>query len=283
MALINCENITVKNLTILPSEPLVLLAFTSNSIIAENRIIDEYGLTGIVIRNSTNNQILNNNITSNYPVYKRQSFGVYVVDSSDIIISNNDVEGFWRGVSLTNSNFNDIVGNNVSKSNRGIVVFSGQENKVFGNRVFSTVEALTGSIFPDSGIGISVSNNNSVFGNTFERNGVGLRVDGTNIFIYQNNFLNNTDHMDLEQSTSVLWDANYKGNYWDSYEGNDTNGDGIGDTPFILDDYNQDNYPLMKPVDISEIPEFSSVIILPMFLVLPLIIIIIRGKMKRKT
>jgi len=37
------------------------------------------------------------------------------------------------------------------------------------------------------------------------------------------------------------------GNYWSDYNGTDDNGDGIGDTPYIIDADNQDKYPLMKP------------------------------------
>ncbi len=37
------------------------------------------------------------------------------------------------------------------------------------------------------------------------------------------------------------------GNYWSSYKGNDTNHDGIGDTPYSVLGNQQDNYPIMKP------------------------------------
>jgi len=46
-----------------------------------------------------------------------------------------------------------------------------------------------------------------------------------------------------------VWDDGYPsgGNYWSDYAGVDADGDGIGDTPYIIDDNNIDHYPLMGP------------------------------------
>jgi len=47
-------------------------------------------------------------------------------------------------------------------------------------------------------------------------------------------------------STNV-WDDGYPsgGNFWSDYAGVDADGDGIGDTPYLIDDNNRDRYPLM--------------------------------------
>jgi len=59
-----------------------------------------------------------------------------------------------------------------------------------------------------------------------------------------------------------FWDNGKEGNYWGNYNGSDMNGDGICDTPYVIDASNQDNYPLMAPVDIDsvsiELPEWES-------------------------
>jgi len=45
---------------------------------------------------------------------------------------------------------------------------------------------------------------------------------------------------------SNAWDNGFQGNYWSNYTGKDNDGDGIGDTPHLIDENNQDNFPLMK-------------------------------------
>jgi len=42
-----------------------------------------------------------------------------------------------------------------------------------------------------------------------------------------------------------IWNYEEEGNYWNDYTGQDLDADGIGDTPYVMDDYSLDNYPLM--------------------------------------
>ena len=100
--------------------------------------------------------------------------------------------------------------------------------------------------------------------------------ESSNNSIYRNNFNNNLNVYDrgVDSGNSPpsvnIWDNGTEGNYWSNYNGTDTDGDGIGDTPYIIDENNQDNYPLIEPV---EIPEFPSWIILPLFLMATLSVI----------
>lgn len=42
------------------------------------------------------------------------------------------------------------------------------------------------------------------------------------------------------------WDNGMYGNYWPDYNGTDADGDGVGDTPYIINEVNIDHYPLVQ-------------------------------------
>ena len=96
-----------------------------------------------------------------------------------------------------------------------------------------------------------------------------LTDDATENIIYHNNFFDNEKQVFLPfpyKTKANYWDNEYEGNYWDDYTGTDENHDGIGDTPYVIDLSNQDNFPLMNPYIISE---FSSIIpFLSLFIIL---------------
>jgi nitrous oxidase accessory protein NosD len=88
--------------------------------------------------------------------------------------------------------------------------------------------------------------------NTISENNI-RDCKGDDIFIWQSSNINRIYHNNLLDSMVVssevvnVWDDGYPsgGNYWSDYTGADGNKDGIGDTPYIIDANNQDNYPLM--------------------------------------
>jgi len=69
---------------------------------------------------------------------------------------------------------------------------------------------------------------------------------GNNNVFYHNNIITNTIQI-VSFNSPNTWDNGSKGNYWSDYNGTDGNGDSIGDTPYVIDENNQDNYPLMSP------------------------------------
>jgi hypothetical protein len=106
------------------------------------------------------------------------------------------------------------------------------------------------------------SNNNTIHSNEIVYNNVEVDFHSTfqnssgNRF-YHNNFTDNIQQVYIHPSCPPsIWDNGYPsgGNRWNDYLGPDqysgpfqnlTGSDGIGDTPYIIDANNTDNYPLM--------------------------------------
>ena len=93
------------------------------------------------------------------------------------------------------------------------------------------------------------SSNNDIHGNTMTNNDICIHLsNASDNSIYHNDFVNNT--LQAQNIDSVnFWDiiTLTEGNYWSDYNGFDENGDRKGDTPYIIDENNQDNYPLIIP------------------------------------
>ena len=65
--------------------------------------------------------------------------------------------------------------------------------------------------------------------------------------IYYNNFINNLWAHAYDECFNV-YDNATKGNYWDDYTGSDLNGDGIGDSHYLIPGgSNRDTRPVMAP------------------------------------
>jgi len=123
----------------------------------------------------------------------------------------------------------------------------------------------------------SRSSNNTINGNNITNNGVGILVYVSSFdnAIYHNNFIGNTQQVLIATSGQAnFWDDGYPsgGNYWSDCEDRYPNAEeiddsGIWDTPYVIDENNQDNYPL--------VPEFPSFLILPLFMTATLLAVVV--------
>jgi len=191
-----------------------------------------------VFVNSYKSRIAENIVTNN-------GQGIALYDSSEVTVKANNVTANTVGISLALSSNNVIVGNSATKSRpggHGITLSSNSfNNTIFRNDLMNNYH----------GIWLSSSSNNWILENTIANNellGIELASSSGNI-IYHNNFINNPKHVVIDSKSICIWDDDYPsgGNYWDDYGKLDVDGDGVGDTPYVVNANNQDKYPLIVP------------------------------------
>ena len=221
LGFVNCFNVTVQGMNLTNNNEGLLLAFTNDSKITDNNAANNF--FGIMLASSCGNNVLSrNNVTNNmHGIFLESSCHNNVL--SDNNVTANESGGIWLNDPCDN---NVLSRNNVTNNEYGIWLGS-PNNIVSGN---------------------NVANNEY---------GIILNYSSSNNSIFHNSFVNNTNQIN-SRGRANIWEDGYPsgGNYWSDYNGTDyycgpyqnaTGSDGIGDTPYIIDSNNPDNYPFMEP------------------------------------
>jgi len=232
------SNITVRNINIKGFHYNFYLSYSSNNNIFGNEIGPK---DGVWLDNSSNNTISQNNMVN-------VTVGIGLIQSfNNAIIKNNIINGTGIGIEVSGSSDNIISENIMTNCPRGIWVKAGDFNYIAKNNI---------KVATKQGLTLSQSSNNTVIQNNLVYNYRGMYLyDSLNNKIHHNNFVNNSIQVDSVNSLNT-WDDGYPsgGNYWSDYSGtdfyngeyqNETGSDGIGDAPYIIDINNTDRYPLM--------------------------------------
>ena len=223
------NTVTIQNVEIKEFNDGIWLFEASNNTLIGNSITAN-NQWGIRLAGSSNNTVSGNNITNN------DYGGIVVMTSDNNTISGNTVTSNFRGLDFTASENNIVSENRIANNNDGIAL-ENMHNSIIGNTIKNN---------SDTGIFLHGAGLNNIIGNNLTNNRRGILVSICyNNVIYHNNFVKNTFHIETDESNGI-WDNGEEGNYWDDYAGVDNDGDGIGDTPYVIDENNQDNYPLMN-------------------------------------
>jgi len=266
--MVEASNTVVKGFTIRNRYPYngIHLYHVSGSSVYNNNI-DE-GNIGAKVTYSPGSRIYNNNIHSNM-------MGVMVLHSCRSRVFNNRITGSGvYSLAVGYSSDSSVFCNNITDGASGLYVAGGCDISILGNNIMNmgywgiALENASGCTINQNSIinshialipGSEDSFNSKIYHNNITQNefGIILYDDSFNNKIYHNNFVNNSKNVESYNQTS-MWDDGYPsgGNYWSDYNEtdlycgpiqNETGSDGIGDTPYIIDENNMDMYPLMEP------------------------------------
>jgi parallel beta-helix repeat protein len=170
--------------------------------------------------------------------------GVYLSAASGNIVSQNDLKNNYCGVWIAASSNDNVVSGNTIASNEMFAIWLKESS---GNKI--SENEITGhgnyTIYMGSADSTTVTANHIAS----NAQGIFLYVSSNNI-LYGNAFVDNVRAASNLDSTNI-WDNGTEGNYWSDYgtkypDAKELDSSGIWDTPYVIDENNQDNYPLMN-------------------------------------
>jgi parallel beta-helix repeat protein len=180
--------------------------------------------------------------------------GIHLQNVQYCNITGNVVSDCGLGVWLTGALYNTVSGNIFVRNNNGLVAQTSWSNKIVGNT------------FLNGGAGVCLPPKN-----VFKTGLVNDQSSGYNTFVH-NNFIGNQipiESLSFVNTTSNVWNDAAEGNYWDTYNGTDSDSDGIGDEFYKImaeyftgnskdnlwaeQVYGVDNYPLMEPFNTARL------------------------------
>ena len=273
----DCQNMLIRNIeTGLNLRMTIELFRTHNSTVTESK-------GNVVLKDSHSNTLVDNQLFDSGSLSTSGGSAVALYGSHNNTLANNLVLSKGNGVLLAGSSYNKVYGNSISSTDRvGISIESTSDcqsapefNYLYDNLIS----------YAENGLSLRTgARRNFVYRNAFadcqnafylfsgyENTFLGNNISGSaqyavyfyisdNNKFYQNNFWNNSkpayeNHEtrywpganETYYSKNNAWDNGKEGNFWDDYTGSDTNGDGIGETPYNVYEDFYDHYPLTAP------------------------------------
>ena len=231
------ESVTLSSLDISHVSQGVVLAYVTNAVVENCTFTSE--LYSCVKLYYCGNVTLMGNLVSDCLYYALET-----ILSSDVTITNNIVAGSSYGIVIRYYSPGTVIERNTAYGNFAAVLLYQVSGgvRVCDNNLSSN----------DIGIFMSGTAGSQIVGNRIAMNALqGIRMESgsTSNTFHHNNLISNAVQVVEEYANANTWDDGYPsgGNYWSDYLGTDSDHDGIGDTPYVIQTGSVDRYPLMDP------------------------------------
>ena len=188
---------------------------------------------------------------------------------SGVTIKNLNVNWFSIGIYIRTAN-NTLIGNSASNNIVGVLL-SGSGNNISMNYIKNNRQGLFFGFEQVNGSSGNIPSDIRISDNSFVSNE--MQLSGCVCEVY--NF----------SEAQHAWDYNNRGNYWSDYNGTDTNGDGVGDSFYIIDLLNYDRYPLIEspaqpPTPPAQFPLEYVGLALAVVVVVSIVVLVARQRRK---
>jgi parallel beta-helix repeat protein len=232
---------------------------------------------GISLQGGRANRVEGNLVEAKQEKYDYSSAGIYLWDSNENMIKANNVLGIYgRGIHLYRAKNNNIEYNAINKSTLEGIFLENTDNYCNPDGSSSDNVIAFNHIWRNAYYGIHAHHErgchkrNGIHDNIISTNGIGVKLGSTNDdnVVYNNLFRGNSNKNAQDDGTNNRWYHDkvpvnqnivggpwLAGNYWHDYTGVDSDGDGIGDTPYPIMTSGaspvvraNDIYPLKPPV-----------------------------------
>lgn len=178
----------------------------------------------VTLMNSPRNRVIGNSI-------RNSRYGIHLIFSPDSEIERNALAHNATGVIVLNSDRVKVRRNRVfhsqGVSGAGLAFKMSAEGLAEGNEI---VHCAVG-VLADSPI--EQADRTVLSGNRIAHNATGIQFSGERggHVLHNNSFESNLIHVSMMFGSGDAGKNDWRGNYWDDYQGFDLNHDGIGDTP----------------------------------------------------
>jgi PGF-pre-PGF domain-containing protein len=269
---LSSENTTVADNTLSENGYGICLVTSGNNTVLENSATDNfegiyasesgynrlaenllnYNFEGIYLEASDNNEVINNDASEN-------EYGIDLTFSNNNTLEENTANLNYYGLSTWVSENNRVIENNAGSNLIGVLLYMSEKNNLTSN---NASDNYYGFVLADENTGSGAKikpDGNILMSNLISENyGTGILFDESYGNLIYNNYFSNIENVEDEYLNT--WNSSEIGNYWSDYEGEDADGDGIGDTPYIINSNtgSQDYLPMICLFGCPALPEDNA-------------------------